>query len=129
MEPSLLSNQPSAIFRGWGTVKPTPDRHPTCAALLFIVLALMCLKLFTQTDAANPTPRKLRRNKRYVVCGYTIFACIALIGSHSLLEHFYSSLAARLDCYNPVFWLESGSVLAFAIAWLVKGETFSFIRD
>jgi len=110
-------------------VKPTPDRHPTCAALLFIVLALMCLKLFTQTDAANPTPRKLRRNKRYVVCGYTIFACIALIGSHSLLEHFYSSLAARLDCYNPVFWLESGSVLAFAIAWLVKGETFSFIRD
>ena len=69
MEPSLLSNQPSAIFRGWGTVKPTPDRHPTCAALLFIVLALMCLKLFTQTDAANPTPRKLRRNKCYVACG------------------------------------------------------------
>ncbi|MDQ1388991.1 MAG: hypothetical protein QOF56_2445, partial [Acidobacteriaceae bacterium] len=43
--------------------------------------------------------------------------------------HFDSSLAARLGCYKPEFWLESGSVLSFAIAWLVKGETFSFIRD
>jgi hypothetical protein len=108
-------------YRGW--------LHWTCAALLFIVLALMCLKLFTKTDAPNPTPKKLRRNKFYVGCGYAIFACIVLIGAHSLLEHFYSSLASRLDFCKPVFWLESGSVFAFAIAWLVKGETFSFIRD
>ncbi len=109
------------MYRGW--------LHWTCAALLFIVLALMCLKLFTKTDAANPTPKKLRRNKFYVACGYTIFACIALIGAYSLLKHFDLSLATRLGCYKPVFWLEAGSVWAFAIAWLVKGETFSFIRD
>jgi hypothetical protein len=113
-------------YRGW--------LHWTCAALLFIVLALTCLCLFTKTNAgadaaAKRTPKKLRRNKFYVACGCTIFACIALIGVDSLLGHFYSSLAARLDCYKPVFWLESGSVWAFAIAWLVKGETFSFIRD
>jgi len=86
-------------YRGW--------LHWTCAALLFIVLALMCLKLFTRTDAAIPTPKKLRRNKCYVACGYTIFACIALIGVDSLLKHFNSSLAARLDCYKPIFWLEA----------------------
>lgn len=107
-------------YRGW--------LHWTCAALLFIVLAYMCLKLFTQ-HAANPTPKKLRRNKFYVACGYTILVCIALIGVYSLLKHFDSPLAARLGCYKPVFWLEAGSVWAFAIAWLVKGETFSFIRD
>jgi len=108
-------------YRGW--------LHWTCAALLFIDLALMCLLLFTKTDAANPTPKKLRRNKCYVACGYAILVCIALIGVDSLIEYFYSPLAARLECYKPVFWLEAGSVWAFAIAWLVKGETFSFIRD
>jgi heme A synthase len=108
-------------YRGW--------LHWTCAALLFIDLALMCLLLFTRTDADNPTPKKRLRNRCYVACGYAILACIALIGLDSLIGHFYSSLAARLDCYKPVFWLESGSVLAFATAWLVKGETFSFIRD
>jgi hypothetical protein len=109
------------MYRGW--------LHWTCAALLFIDFALTCLLLFTKTDAANPTPKKLRRNKFYVACGWTILVCIALIGVYSLLKHFDSSLAARLVCYKPVFWLESGSVLSFAIAWLVKGETFSFIRD
>ncbi len=108
-------------YRGW--------LHWTCAALLFIDLALTCLLLFTKTDAAYPTLKKCRRNKFYVVCGCTIFACIALIGVFSLLDHFCQSLAARLGIYKPVFWLESGSVLAFAIAWLVKGESFSFIRD
>ena len=108
-------------YRGW--------LHWTCAALLFIDLALMCLLLFTKTDAANPTAKKLRRNKFYVACGYTIFACIALIGVDSLLGNSGSPLAARLESYKPVFWLESGSVWAFAVAWLVKGETFSFIRD
>jgi hypothetical protein len=108
-------------YRGW--------LHWTCAALLFIVLALMCLRLFTKTDATNPTPKKLRRNKYYIACGYTILACIALIGVDSLLRHFHSSLPARLDCYHPIFWLEASAVWAFAIAWLVKGETFSFIRD
>jgi hypothetical protein len=107
-------------YRGW--------LHWTCAALLFFVLGLMCLKLFTKTDADNPTPKKRLRNKFYVACGWTIFACIALIGVDSLLGRSSSPLAARLDYYKPVFWLEAGSVWAFSIAWLVKGETFSFIR-
>jgi len=109
------------MYRGW--------LHWTCAALLFIDLALMCLLLFTKTDAANPTPKKLLRNKFYVACGWAILVCIALIGVYSLLKCFDSTLAATLGYYKPVFWLEAGSVWAFAIAWLVKGETFSFIRD
>jgi heme A synthase len=109
------------MYRGW--------LHWTCAALLFIDLALMCLLLFTKTDAVNPTPRKRLRNKFYVACGCTILVCIALIGVYSLLKNFDWPVAARLGWLKPVFWLESGSVLAFAIAWLVKGETFSFIRD
>ena len=97
-----------------------PAFHRSCAHVLEVVHT----NRRCQPDSQETSPQQM-------LCRlwYTIFACIALIGSHSLLEHFYSSLAAKLDCYNPVFWLESGSVLAFAIAWLVKGETFSFIRD
>jgi len=69
-------------YRGW--------LHWTCAALLFFVLALMCLFLFTKSDAVNRTPKKRRRNKFYVVCGCTILACIALIGVYSLVKHFDS---------------------------------------
>jgi heme A synthase len=114
------------VKSGW--VHCRGQLHYACAALLFFVLALMCLFLFTKSDALNRTPKKLRRNKFYVVCGCTILACIALIGVYSLLRQFQSPLVPRLDCYKPVFWLESGSVLAFAVAWLVKGETFQFIR-
>ena len=103
--------------------------HWTSAALLFIDLALTCLFLFTRTDSPDPTAKKRRRNKFYVACGCAIFVFIALIGIYSLLDQLGSPLAARLGCYKPVFWLEAGSVLAFAIACLVKGETFSFIRD
>ncbi len=67
-------------YRGW--------LHWICAALLFIDLALMCLLLSTKTDSVKPTPKKLRRNQCYVAFGYAIFACIALIGVHSLLRTF-----------------------------------------
>jgi hypothetical protein len=106
--------------------------HWTCAALLFFVLALMCLLLFTRSGAPDPdrrTPKKRLRNKFYKACGWTIIFCIALIGVYSLLKRFDWPVAARLDCYQPIFWLEAGCVWAFAVAWLVKGETFSFIRD
>jgi hypothetical protein len=108
-------------YRGW--------LHWTSAAALFIDLALMCLFLFTKSDALNPTPKKRLRNKFYVACGYTILACIALIGAYSVLDNFYHPVVEKLAVYKPVFWLESGSVLAFAIAWLAKGETFAFLRD
>lgn len=54
-----------------------------------------------------------------------MLVCIALIGVLKIAP----TLAARLDSYKPVFWLEAGAVVSFGISWLVKGETFSFIRD
>jgi hypothetical protein len=104
--------------------------HWTCAALLFTILALMCLYLFRKADdPPNRTSKKRLRDKFYVACGSAILICIGLIGVYSLLELFHCSLAAKLDCYHPIFWLEAFCVWAFAIAWLVKGEAFWFIRD
>jgi hypothetical protein len=105
------------LYRGW--------LHWTCAALLFIVLALTSLLLFTRSDMPHPTGKKARRNAFYRVCGLAMLVCIALIGVLKIAP----TLAARLDSYKPVFWLEAGAVVSFGVSWLVKGETFSFIRD
>src|SRR5260370_17064301 len=68
------------MYRGW--------LHWTCATLLFIVLARMCLKLFIKTDAPKPAPTKLLLNKFYVVSGRAILVGITPLGAHSLFTHF-----------------------------------------
>jgi hypothetical protein len=105
------------MYRGW--------LHWTCAALLFIVLALTSLLLFTRSDSPHPIGKKATRDTWYRVCGWSMLACIALIGVLKIAP----ALAAHVDPYKPVFWLEAGAVVSFGVSWLVKGETFSFIRD
>ncbi|HET9365482.1 MAG TPA: DUF998 domain-containing protein [Candidatus Angelobacter sp.] len=90
--------------------------HLAFAALLFLTLAYFCLKLFTKT-AGNPTRQKLKRNKVYRVSGYTILASILLIAVAAIPR-----ISAMVEPLNPRFWLESVAVLAFAVAWLTKGE-------
>src|SRR5437764_2771015 len=48
---------------------------------------------------------------------------------YGLLKQFDCELYERIGYYKPVFWLEAGAVVSFGVAWLVKGESFSFIRD
>ena len=51
-------------------------------------------------------------------CGITIVACLALI----ILVQFLPGKPWLQPLY-PVFWLESLAIIAFGIAWFVKGET------
>ena len=93
--------------------------HYAFAALLFLTLAYFCLALFTQTDPDKiPTPQKLKRNALYRVCGWTILACVALTAIVAL-----PSVKPMVEKLSPVFWLESGAVVSFGVAWLTKGET------
>lgn len=92
--------------------------HLAFAALLFLTLAYFCLKLFTLTNQPKPTPRKLQRNTVYRVCGYAILASILLIAVAAI-----PAVCRRICWLKPRFWLESVAVVAFGVAWLVKGET------
>ena len=104
---------------------PAPADHPVLsslhfisAALLFLVLTYFSLFLFTK-GSGNPTPRKLKRNRLYRICGYTMLCCLSLIAVYFyLLEKRFPALS-RLD---PVFWLESVALWAFGISWLTKGK-------
>jgi hypothetical protein len=104
---------------------PAPADHPVIsslhfisAAMLFLVLTCFSLCLFTK-GSGNPTPRKLKRNRLYRTCGYTMLGCLVLIAIYFyLLEKIFPALSHL----NPVFWLESFALWAFGISWLTKGK-------
>ena len=63
-----------------------------------------------------PTRQKLKRNKIYKLCDAATFVAFASIG-----------LLAWLNRGASIFWPETLAMVAFAAAWLVKGQTV--LRD
>lgn len=113
-----------ALFPTTPSSSPTPHDHLVgglhyiFAVLFFLTLAYFSLVLFRKTNPDKiPTRQKLQRNNVYTVCGFTILACIALIGLSSLLPE-----ESPVNGLEPVFWLESIAVFVFGVSWLTKGE-------
>ena len=97
--------------------------HYFFAATLFLTFSYFSLCLFTKTDPEkNPTHRKLIRNKIYRVCGWTILACIFVIGLTSIPS--ISRLPLVLHFPVLTFVFESLALFAFGFSWLIKGEAF-----
>lgn len=93
--------------------------HDVSATSLFLTLGFFCIFQFTQTTpGVAPTRMKLVRNTVYTICGYIIFACIAISGLFGLIDHFRHHTVWR----THLFWFESVAILAFGFAWLTKGE-------
>ena len=91
--------------------------HLTCAALLFAALAVISFWLFTRTDPAmGRTKQKKIRDLIYRGCGIVIALCLALVPIESLV------IGAPIQRFHPLLWLEAVAVVAFGIAWLVKGQ-------
>ncbi len=59
-----------------------------------------------------PTRQKVIRNKVYKVCGAAMLAAFIAIG-----------ILASTTKGASIFWPETVAVVAFAVAWLVKGQT------
>ncbi|MBW0105052.1 DUF998 domain-containing protein [Pseudonocardia sp. KRD291] len=95
--------------------------HLAFAVAFFVSLAWFCLVLFTRDDGA-PTARKSARNAVYRTCGIVILACLALALFNGL---FVPDELARV--LRPLFWLEAAAIVAFGVAWFVKGDTV--LRD
>jgi hypothetical protein len=106
-----------ALFPSVSPVVGVRVVHYVAAGLLFVVLACISLFLFTQSEPA-PTSRKRLRNKAYTACGVIMLLCVVVIVLYKFL------LADRpIAAYQPAFWLESVALWAFGISWLIKGET------
>lgn len=102
-----FTGQPSKAAQAVGLV------HIISAAIFFAALIIFCFFLFTRSDSTRPGGRKLVRNGVYIACGVIMLGCLITIGIVEWIVH-VSGL---------VLWLESAAVMAFGVAWLVKGET------
>jgi magnesium-transporting ATPase (P-type) len=65
-----------------------------------------------------PLPRrKLWRNRAYLVCGGIMIVFLVLC----LIDQVFYSSNLQLESISPVFWCELIPLLAFSVAWFVKG--------
>jgi hypothetical protein len=101
-----------------GGAKTVAVLHLVCAGVLFVLLAVFSLFLFTRTDAgAAVAPAKRRRNALYRACGVIIVAALVAVAAAEILK------------IHVLFWLESVMVVAFGISWLVKGGFLGLLAD
>jgi hypothetical protein len=96
--------------------------HLVFAGVLFSLLAIFSLFLFTKTDdPEHMSSSKRQRNLVYKICGWTIVAAIALI--------VVAQIAQPPRSWHALLWLESVAVVAFGISWLVKGGFLGVLAD
>ena len=95
--------------------------HYVFAALLFSTLAYFCLVLFKMTaENKQVTRKKLQRNQVYTGCGYVIIASMLLI----IVLRMIFKVDNLIGNFSPTFCFESTALIAFGVAWLIKGKTF-----
>lgn len=96
--------------------------HLVWAGVLFALLAVFSLFLFTKTGSAETmTAEKKRRNVVYRTCGGIIVGSMLLV--------VVSNLVKPSSSWHSLFWLETIAVVAFGVSWLVKGGFLGILAD
>lgn len=104
------------------TVDPHDTLCASCASVLFVLLTVFSLFLFTKTDdPQNMSAAKLRRNRVYRTCGAVIVVALVLVA--------ISEAVKPPSSWHTLFWLESVAVVAFGVSWLVKGGLLGLLAD
>jgi hypothetical protein len=97
--------------------------HTAFAALMYLILAYICIFLFRKSSPERPfTRRKRDRNRIYGVSGLIMVACMATMVGLTL-----RSVVERRHPSHWLFWCEALANCVFGVAWLTKGE--GFMRD
>lgn len=85
--------------------------HFVAVSIFFGLISYITIFRFTKPTQARITRQKRSRNKVYVVCGVTMIASFIVIGV----------LKLRVPSAS-IFWPETIAIVAFAVAWLTKGQ-------
>ena len=108
------------------TIETAPSRQAAIVGMIhfgfafsFLAILGVFVLVYFRRAAADICSEKIRRNRVYTVCGWTIFISLALI-----ISIFFMPLPMQwaVTEYKPVLILETLAIVAFGFAWLVKGE-------
>lgn len=116
---ALLPMNPDDFAIKIYTLFPYPEKflgwlHYGFAAILFLIMALLAINVFTigQKDETRDPKSILNENNIYRFCGYSILIFVIMVPiSESLKLFSYSTLV-----------FEAIALFAFGIAWLIKGR-------
>ena len=89
----------------------------------FLTLIYFSYFLFTKSDQKELPKKKQQRNKVYKTCGILMTICVLGI----VISFFLPSAMAWLG--SPIFWFETGAILAFGVSWFTKGEAIAMLND
>lgn len=95
--------------------------HLVSAAIFLFTMGWMSVFRFTRTS--NEEDKKYE-NAIYKCCGYAVWICIAVLLVQFIAEKFGANL--RVTKYD-VFIVETISVGAFGLSWLIKGKALEDI--
>jgi hypothetical protein len=86
--------------------------HFVFVTLFFFAVCYLVLFSFPANTPVRPSQEKMRRNQIYKFCGVVMVASCFSIG-----------LMTLTGADQSIYWPETVAVVAFGIAWLVKGQT------
>lgn len=109
--PAILRKYPDMLSRCYVS-KGILGFHSLFVTVFFGLSFYLVYFSFPAFTPAAPTDQKLRRNRIYKRCGIVMLVAFVIIG-----------LLAVLNDGGSIFWPEAVAVVAFAVAWLVKGRT------
>lgn len=116
MEPQfakeLIAKYPLLGQPGCYTIRGFLGFHFIFVTTFFTLAFILVFFRFSAFTPAVPTAQKITRNKIYRICGVVMLLSFIAIGI----------LAATKEGQS-IFWPETLAVIAFGVAWLVKGQT------
>lgn len=97
--------------------------HHIAATALFLILAYFCFIPFRK-DLKNAAGRRARRNWIYLVCGWTMIVCMAVIAIAKTALPEAEQIRWRFTYYG-----EAVALMAFGVAWIASGKFFRLFAD
>lgn len=92
--------------------------HIYVVAAFFLIISYLAIFRFPKPSQPYITKQKLSRNKIYVACGIVmVLMLIAIVAIKAIAPK------------QSIFWPETVAIVAFGIAWLVKGQMILKDKD
>jgi hypothetical protein len=105
--------------------------HLTSATVFLGLLGLFCVWLFPRHIEGDVRPQdEVYWKAFYIACGVVLYVCLVAAGLFVADHGKDDATVPGTDTFPWIYVWEAGAVMAFGLAWLVKGMTFQrFLRS